>query len=93
MLKIVLDEENNPKIIEENPKIIGNDKHSAFYNFEIRKEFLNKLRVEKNLNENYENVYGKMVDNSLNKLANTIGENLNIERRKFKYRIHRQINF
>lgn len=79
VLKIVLDEENNPKIIEENPKIIGNDKHSAFYNFEIRKEFLNKLRVEKNLNENYENVYGKMVDNSLNKLANTIGENLNIE--------------
>ena len=79
VLKIVLDEENNPKIIEENPKIIGNDKHSAFYNFEIRKEFLNKLRVEKNLNENYEDVYGKMVDDSLNKLANTIGENLNIE--------------
>ncbi len=79
VLKIVLDEENNPKIIDENPKIIGNDNHSVFYNFEIRKEFLNKLRVEKNLNENYEDVYGKMVDDSLNKLANTIGENLNIE--------------
>ncbi|MCQ2964458.1 MAG: hypothetical protein MJ203_02710 [archaeon] len=79
MLKIVLDEENNPKIIDENSKIIGNDNHSVFYNFEIRKEFLNKLRVEKNLNENYEDVYGKMVDDSLNKLANTIGENLNIE--------------
>ena len=79
MLKIVLDEENNPKIIDENPKIISNDNHSVFYNFEIRKEFWNKLRVEKNLNENYEDVYGKMVDDSLNKLANTIVENLNIE--------------
>lgn len=56
VLKIVLDEENNPKIIDENPKIIGNDNHSAFYNFEIRKEFLNKLRVKKNLNENYEDI-------------------------------------
>lgn len=79
MLKIVLDEENNPKIIDENPKIIGNDNHSAFYNFEIRKEFLNKLRVKKNLNENYEDIYGKIVDDSLNKLTNTIEKNLNIE--------------
>lgn len=79
VLKIVLDWENNPKIIDENPKIICNENHSVFYNFEIRKEFLNKLRVEKNLNENYKDVYGKMVDDSLNKLANTIGENLNIE--------------
>ena len=79
VLKIVLDWENNPKIIDKNPKIIGNDNHSVFYNFEIRKEFLNKLRVEKNLSEKKEDIYGKIVDDSLNKLANTIRENLNIE--------------
>ena len=54
--------------------------HGIFHNYNFRREFLNYLRVKKGFNAQYgEDPYETQKDYSLNRLAEIVEDNLNIE--------------
>ena len=60
--------------------IFGSYFHGLFYNYNIRREFLNHIRREKGLKEyNGEDPYQATKDYSIEKLANIVEENLDMD--------------
>ena len=60
--------------------VFGTYFHGIFHNYNFRREFLNYLRVKKGLNAKYgEDPYETQKDYSLNRLADIVLENLDIE--------------
>ncbi|WP_299524146.1 cobyric acid synthase CobQ [uncultured Methanobrevibacter sp.] len=63
-----------------NGNIFGTYFHGIFHNYNLRREFLNYLRLKKGLEAKYgEDPYETQKDYSLNKLAQIVEENLDME--------------
>ncbi|MCQ2737629.1 MAG: cobyric acid synthase [archaeon] len=58
--------------------VFGTSKHGIFNNYEIKRDFLNELRSNKGLDEIDEDIYDKIIEDSIEKIAKVVEDNLDM---------------
>lgn len=61
-----------------NKNIFGTFKHGIFNNYEIKRDFLNELRLNKGLDERDEDIYNEIIEDSIEKIAKVVEDNLDM---------------
>ena len=59
--------------------VFGTSKHGIFNNYEIKRDFLNELRLNKGLDERDEDIYDKIIEDSIEKIAKVVEDNLDMD--------------
>ena len=59
--------------------VFGTSKHGIFNNYEIKRDFLNELRSNKGLDEIDEDIYDKIIEDSIEKIAKVVEDNLDMD--------------
>ena len=58
--------------------VFGTSKHGIFNNYEIKRDFLNELRSNKGLDERDKDIYDKIIEDSIEKIAKVVEDNLDM---------------
>ena len=59
--------------------VFGTSKHGIFNNYEIKRDFLNELRSNKGLDERDKDIYDKIIEDSIEKIAKVVKDNLDMD--------------